>query len=59
MLSKESISMKTTKYQPLINILITKGWKITPLMVFVAGTRATTHIPSMKYLELQLKDHGY
>ena len=47
-LTAESREKKTTKYQPLINNIIAKGWKVTPLMVIAAGARATTHNPSMK-----------
>ena len=45
---------KVTKYQPLINNLITNGWKVAPLFILASGARATTHIPSMNALETQL-----
>ena len=51
----ETLERKTTKYQPLINTLITRGWNVAPLIVLASGARATTHIPSMKALETQLK----
>ena len=53
LLQKPSIEKKT-KNQPLINIT-TRGWNIAPLMVLVAGARATTHIPLMKSLETKSK----
>ena len=31
------------------------GWNVAPLMVLIAGARATTHIPSMKKLKAKLK----
>ena len=53
--SAETLERKTTKYQPLINNLITRGWKISPLIVLVSSARATTHIPSMNALKTKLK----
>ena len=53
--SAETLERKTTKYQPLINNLITRGWKVAPLIVLALGARATTHIPSMNALETKLK----
>ena len=53
--SAETLDRKTTKYQPLINTLTIIGWKVAPLIVLASGARATTHIPSMKALETQLK----
>ena len=35
-------------YKPLINNIINRGWKVNPLIVSMAGARATTHTPSMK-----------
>ena len=51
----ETLDRKIAKYQPLINNLTDKGWIVAPLIVLVSGARATTHIPSMKALETQLK----
>jgi hypothetical protein len=51
----ETRERKNTKYQPLINNIIARGWNVAPLMVLAAGARATTHIPSMKELETKLK----
>ena len=51
----ETIERKTTKYQPLIDDLTNNGWIVAPLIVLASGARATTHIPSMKTLETQLK----
>ena len=48
-------SAGTTKYQPLINNIISRGWNTPPLMVLAAGARAITHIPLMKELETKLK----
>jgi len=51
----ETINRTTTKYQPLIDNLISNGWQVAPLIVLASGARATTHIPSMSALETQLK----
>ena len=51
----ETLDRKITKYQPLINNIITKGWNVAPLTILVACARATTHIPSMKKLETKFK----
>ena len=51
----ETLDRKITRYQPFINNIITRGWNVAPLMVLVAGARATTHIPSMKNLETKFK----
>jgi hypothetical protein len=48
MFTVETKERKTTKYQPLINNIIARGWNTAPLMVLAAGARATTHIPLMK-----------
>ena len=53
--SAETRERKTTKYQPLINNIITGGWNVAPLIVLASGARATTHIPSMNELETKLK----
>ena len=55
MFSGKTLEWKTTKYQPLINNLITRGWKVAPLIVLASGARATTHIPSINALETHLK----
>ena len=44
-----------TKYQPLLTNITDNGWIVAPLIVLASGARATTHIPSMKALETQLK----
>lgn len=44
----ETLEKIATKYLPLINNIITRGWNIAPLMVLVAKARAITHIPSIK-----------
>ena len=49
--SQEAIDIKIEKYQPLINEIKTLGWNIDPLIVIVAGARATT----FKLLCLALK----
>jgi len=51
----ETRERKITKYQPLINNIIARGWNVAPLIVLASGARATTHIPSMKELETKLK----
>jgi hypothetical protein len=55
MFSVETRERKITKYQPLINNIIARGWNVAPLIVLASGARATTHIPSMKELETKLK----
>ena len=51
----ETRERKITKYQPLINNLIARGWNATPLIVLASGAKATTHIPSLNALETKLK----
>ena len=53
--SVETRERKLTKYQPLIDNIIARGWNVAPLIVLASGARATTHIPSMKELETKLK----
>ena len=50
-----TLAKKTTKHQPLINNITSRGWNVAPLMVLAAGAKVTTHIPSMKNLETKLK----
>ena len=49
--SQEAINIKTKKYQSLINDIKTLGWNVDPLIVIVAGARATTFEPSMTSLK--------
>ena len=51
----ETINRKIEKYQPLIDNIANKGWKIDPLIVITAGARAATHIPSMDNIETTFK----
>jgi hypothetical protein len=51
----ETLDRKTTKYQLLINNTTIRGWNVAPLVVLVAIAKATTHIPSVKFLETNLK----
>ena len=51
----KTITRKTEKYQPLIDNITYRGWNVVPLVVIIVGTRATTHIPSMKVLQVKLK----
>ena len=53
--SDETSERKNVKYQPLINNIIARGWNVAPLIVLASGAKATTHIPSMKELEIKLK----
>ena len=53
--SLETIIRKTEKYQPLINHITNRGWNVEPIIVIIAGTRATIHIPSIKILEEKFK----
>ena len=55
MFTTQTQERKTTKFQPLINNVALRGWNVAPLIVLVAGTRATTRLPSMKKLETKLK----
>ena len=48
-------SKQKKKYRPLIDNIVARGWKIDPIIIITAGSRATTHIPSMKSLEHKLK----
>ena len=54
MFTTQTQERKTTKFQPLINNVALRGWNVAPLIVLVAGARATTHIPSMEKLETKL-----
>ena len=45
--SQEAIDIKVEKYHSLIDEIKTLGWKVDPLIVIVAGARATTFEPSM------------
>ena len=47
----ETINRKIEKYQPLIDNIANKGWKVDPLIVIIAGARAATHIPFMDSIE--------
>ena len=49
--ASETLDKNITKYQLLINNIITKGWKVVPLMVLAAGARGTTYIPLIKNME--------
>ena len=53
-LPPKTLDRITTKYQPLINNILRKGWNVSPFIV-LACAKATTHIPSMKNLERKLK----
>jgi hypothetical protein len=53
--SDETTERKITKYQPLINDILARGWNVAPLIVLASGARATTHIPSMNELATKLK----
>jgi hypothetical protein len=56
--SLDAIALKTTKYQPLVNIIQSHGWQVTPIIVLTAEARATTHIPSIKHLHTTFKIPG-
>ena len=53
--SQDTINSKIQKYQPLINDITQRCWKIDPLLVITAGARGTTHAPSMKQLKQTFK----
>jgi hypothetical protein len=53
--SDETMDRKITKYQPLINDIVARGWNVAPIIVLASGARATTHIPSMNALATKLK----
>jgi hypothetical protein len=53
--SPETLEAKNNSYRPLIDSIAARGWKVNPLIVIIAGARATTHIPSMKALESTFK----
>jgi len=52
---QETITNKTNKYQPLLDSIAARGWKVNPLIVITAGARGTTHTPSMDPLETTFK----
>ena len=49
--SQEAIDIKTEKYQSLIEDIKALGWNVDPLIVLVAGAKATTFEPSLTSLE--------
>ena len=53
--SPQTITRKTEKYQPLIDNITNRGWNVEPLVVITVGARATTHTPSINFLEEKLK----
>ena len=53
--SRETITRKTKKYQPLIDNITNRGWNLEPLIFITAGAKATTYIPSMKILKEKFK----
>jgi hypothetical protein len=53
--SPDTIALKTTKYQPLLDSIHSHGWTIAPLIIITVGTRATTHLLSIKHLHIQFK----
>ena len=53
--SPETISSKTKKYQPFIDIITNKGWNVETVIVIPVHTKATTHIRSMKIFEENFK----
>jgi hypothetical protein len=53
--SPETITLKLTKYQSLLNLIHLQGWNVAPLIVFTASACATTYIPSIKHLHTQFK----
>ena len=50
-ISQGTIDIKTKKYRSLIKDIRTLGWNVDPLIVIVAGAKATTFKPSMTSLE--------
>ncbi len=53
--SQDTINTKITKYQALLNDIITLGWKVDPIIIITAGARGITHAPSMKTIEDKFK----
>ena len=47
---EEALTHKHTKYDPLINTIQNKGWKVNPLITITAGVRGTIHKHSMDQL---------
>ena len=51
----ETINRKIEKYQPLMDNIANKRWKVDPLIVITAGVTAATHIPSIDSIESTFK----
>lgn len=45
----------STTHHILVNSITSRGWTKAQIMILVSGARDTTHIPSMKRLEVKLK----
>ena len=48
--SLEAIDCKNHKYKPLLQDIQAHGWNVAPLMVLIAGAKATSHISTMTLL---------
>jgi hypothetical protein len=56
--SPDTIALKCTKYQPLLDTLQSHGWIVAPLMGITTSARATTHIPSIQQLHQPFKSQN-
>jgi hypothetical protein len=49
--NSHTITQKHAKYDPLVNDIQNKGWKVNPLITIIAGVRGAIHEQSIKKLE--------
>jgi hypothetical protein len=49
-ISKQAITQKHTKFDPLINAIQNNGWKINPLITITTGVRGARHEHSIEKL---------
>jgi hypothetical protein len=55
----EALTHKHTKYDPLINTIQSKGWKVNPLITITAGVRGAIHEHSIEKLtKLKIPKHN-
>jgi hypothetical protein len=52
---EDKITAKLNKYQPLLDNIQARGWKVAPLIVISAGVRGTTHVPAITQLKTTYK----
>jgi hypothetical protein len=52
---EDKITAKINKYEPLLDNIQARGWKVAPLIVISAGVRGTTHVPAITQLKTTYK----